>query len=131
MHRLLALPDPPDAILAANNRIASGALRVLAEAGKLPPQVGLMSFGGLPLVLLTPVDVMVAHVPAKDMGTMAAQMVLERIQGRGGPAREVIFPVTVGEAGMGLSVNEAIRRGAATETSLSSRSPATPTSASG
>lgn len=125
MLKLLALPEPPDAILAANNRIASGVLRVLAEAGKLPPEVGLMSFGGLPLLLLAPVDVMVAHVPAKEMGLMAARMVLDRIQGRSGPAREVVLPVTVGDEGIGLSLNEAIRNGAATEASRPVRPRAT------
>lgn len=122
MRSLLAMPQPPDAILAANNRIASGALRVLAEAGRLPPEVGLLSFGGLPFVLLAPVEVMVAHVPAKEMGLTAARMLLERIQGRGGPAREVVLPVTVGEEGIELSLNEAIRRGAATAASIPSRS---------
>ncbi len=107
---LLALADPPDAILAANNRLASGAIRVLAERGQLPPAVGLMSFGGLPLVLLAPAGVMVAHLPVREMGITAARMLLERIQGLDAPPREVVLPVVIGDEESGLSVLDGANR---------------------
>lgn len=104
--RLLALPEPPDAIFAANNRLASGAIRVLSDLGKLPPEIGLVSFGGLPLVLLVPAGVMVTHLPTRELGTLAATMLLERIRGLEGPAREVVLPVVIGDEESGLSMIE-------------------------
>lgn len=104
--RLLALPEPPDAIFAANNRLASGVIRVLADLGKLPPAVGVVSFGGLPLVLLVPAGVMVTHLPTRELGVRAATMLLERIRGLQGPAREVVLPVVISDEESGLSLIE-------------------------
>lgn len=103
---LLALPEPPDAILAANNRLASGAIRVLAQADRMPPAVGVVSFGGLPLVLLAPAGVLVAHLPARELGLTAATMLLERIRGLDVPAREVVLPVVIGDEDSGITVLE-------------------------
>jgi len=91
--QLMALPEPPDAIFAANNKLAAGAIRALAELGKLPPEVGVVSFGGLPLVLLVPAGVMEAHLPVREMGITAATMLLERIQGLDAPARDAVVPM--------------------------------------
>lgn len=102
--QLLALPEPPDAIFAANNKLASGVIRVLADLGKLPPQVGVVSFGGLPLVLLVPAGVMVTHLPARELGRTAATMLLERIRGLKAPVREVVLPVVIGDEAEGLSL---------------------------
>lgn len=93
--QLMALPEPPDAIFAANNKLAAGAIRALAELGKLPPEVGVVSFGGLPLVLLVPAGVMEAHLPVREMGITAATMLLERIRGLDVPARDVVVPMVV------------------------------------
>lgn len=104
--KLLALPEPPDAIFAANNKLASGVIRVLAEVGKLPPEIGVVSFGGLPLVLLAPAGVMVTHLPARELGVRAATMLLERIRGLQGPVREVVLPVVISDEESGLSLIE-------------------------
>lgn len=106
MRRLLALADPPDAVFAANNKLAAGAIRVLADAGKLPPTIGLVSFGGLPLVLLAPQGIRVTHLPARDLGLRSAQMLLERIRGLAVPPREVVLPVVIGDEESGFSVLE-------------------------
>ncbi len=103
-HVLLSLPNPPDAILAANNKLAAGVIRVLSDIGKLPPTVGVVSFGGLPLVLLVPTGVLEAHLPVREMGVTAATMLLERIQGLASPPREVVVPVVIGEEGGATSL---------------------------
>ncbi|MGC3995800.1 MAG: LacI family DNA-binding transcriptional regulator [Propionicimonas sp.] len=113
--QLLALPDPPDAVFAANNRLASGAIRVLAEAGLLPPAVGVASFGGLPLVLLIPAGIQVAHLPARELGLTAATMLLERIRGLDAPAREVVLPVAFSDEESTISVLEGRTAVASTE----------------
>lgn len=106
MRALLALPAPPDAVFAANNKLAAGAIRALAEAGKLPPAVGVVSFGGLPLVLLAPRGIGVTHLPARELGLRAAQMLLERIRGLEAPPREIVLPVVIGDEESGLSLLE-------------------------
>jgi len=99
---LLALADPPDAIFAANNRLAAGVLRVLSERDLLPPKVGVVSFGGLPLVLLAPLGVLVTHLPGRELGVQAASLLLERISGSQAAARNVVLPVTIGDDASGL-----------------------------
>ena len=108
MRALLALPDPPDAVFAANNKLAAGAIRALAEVDRLPPDVGVVAFGGLPLVLLAPRGIRVTHLPARDLGLRAAQMLLERIRGLDTAPREVVLPVVIGDEESGLSVLEGI-----------------------
>ena len=103
---LLALPEPPDAIFAGNNKLASGIIRVLSDADLLPPKMGVVSFGGLPMVLLAPRGIMVTHLPPRSLGTTAARMLLERIQGLTTPPREVVLPVVIGDEESGLAVIE-------------------------
>lgn len=103
---LLALPEPPDAIFAGNNKLASGVIRVLSDADLLPPRIGVVSFGGLPMVLLAPRGIMVTHLPPRSLGTTAARMLLERIQGLTTPPREVVLPVVIGDEESGLAVIE-------------------------
>lgn len=109
--KLLALPEPPDAIFAANNKLASGVIRALAEAGQLPPKIGVMSFGGLPLVMLVPLGVMEANLPVREIGVTAATMLMERIQGLDAPPRDVVIPMSEDQASdAGLSFIEGASR---------------------
>lgn len=104
MTALLDLAEPPDAVLAANNKLAVGALRVLVARDMVPPKVGLASLGGLPLVTWTPREVLVTHLPAYEMGTKAAKMLLERIEGLEDAGRRVVLPVEVTDDQAGLSI---------------------------
>ncbi|MDR1852320.1 MAG: LacI family transcriptional regulator [Propionibacteriaceae bacterium] len=101
---LLALPSPPDAIFAANNRLGAGALRALHEVDSLPPKVGVVSFGGLPLILLAPLGVLITHLPARELGKRAAEMLLERIDGLDIPARSEVLEVQVGGEDSGIEL---------------------------
>jgi LacI family transcriptional regulator len=105
---LLASSKPPDAIIAGNNKLAAGMIRVLAEAGRLPPVTGVVAFDGLPLALLTPLGLTVAHLPAREMGEMAATMLLERIAGLKGPARDVVLPVVISDEESGISLRHGV-----------------------
>lgn len=100
---LLALDNPPDAIFAANNKLSAGVIRVLSESGLLPPKVGVMAFGGLPLVMLAPLGIKVAHLPVRDLGLSAASMLMERIEGYSDSGREVVLPVVISNEEDGLS----------------------------
>ena len=91
MEELLALPEPPDAIVAANNLLGVGAIQVLTEHGLTPPKFGVAVVGSLPFTTLSPSAVTVVRLPARHMGVTAAKMLLERIDGDRQPARTVVL----------------------------------------
>ena len=92
MGRLLNLPTPPDAVFVANNLMAVGALQVLEARGMTTQDLGMVAFGDLPLGTLRPRGVIVVDLPARQLGTAAANLLIERINGDGRPARTVIIP---------------------------------------
>jgi LacI family transcriptional regulator len=95
---LLKLAEPPDAIFAANNRIAVGAVRSLIGVGMDLTDFGVVSLGELPLTLYIPRGLVVTHLPARELGTRAAEMLLERINGyTEAPRREVLATVVTND----------------------------------
>jgi len=91
MEELLALPEPPDAVVAGNNLIGVGAIQVLTERGLTPPRFGVAVVGSLPFTTLSPTTVTMVRLPARHMGVTAARMLLERINGDLQPARTVVL----------------------------------------
>lgn len=91
MEDLLALPEPPDAIVAGNNLLGVGAIQVLTERGLTPPAVGVSVVGNLPFTTLSPAAVNVVRLPARHMGMTAARMLLERLSGDAQPVRTVVL----------------------------------------
>ena len=91
MEELLALPEPPDAVVAANNLLGVGAIQVLTEHGLTPPRIGVAVVGSLPFTTLTPSAVTVVRLPARHMGVTAAKMLLERIGGDSQPPRTIVL----------------------------------------
>jgi LacI family transcriptional regulator, galactose operon repressor len=91
MAELLALPNPPDAAVVANNLMAAGALDALDDAGLTPPTFGLAVFGDLPFAGFARRGIRVVDVPARELGEAAAALLLERIGGDAGPAKTVVL----------------------------------------
>lgn len=91
MEELLRLPDPPDAVVAGNNLLGVGVLQVLSEHEMTPPRLGFAVIGRLPFTTLTPDAITVVRLRARQMGTTAAQMLMERIAGDTQPARTVVL----------------------------------------
>ncbi len=91
MEELLALPEPPDAVVAGNNLIGVGAIQVLTEHDLTPPRIGVAVVGSLPFTTLSPSAVTVVRLPARHMGVTAARMLLERIRGDVQPSRTVVL----------------------------------------
>jgi LacI family transcriptional regulator len=82
--RLLALPDPPTALLTAQNLVTIGAVRALHAAGR-QRTVALVGFDDFPTAdLLSPGITVVAQDPAA-IGTLAASVLFDRIGGDGSP----------------------------------------------
>lgn len=97
MSELLALPEPPDAVFVANNIMAVGALETLAAAGLAPPAFGVAVLGDLPYETLSRAGAITAHLPARELGAAAADLLLSRIAGDTSPPRVVVLdaePVT-------------------------------------
>ncbi len=92
---LLALAEPPDAVFGANNRLAVGAVRHVMGRGLTLESVGVASLGELPLSLFQPRGMIVTHLPARELGQRAAELLVERIAGYDGPGRRVVVPTVV------------------------------------
>ncbi|SDD39638.1 transcriptional regulator, LacI family [Sanguibacter gelidistatuariae] len=98
MEDLLALPEPPDSVVASNNLLGVGAIQVLTEHGLTPPAFGVSVVGSLPFTTLSPSAVTVVRLPARHMGVTAATQLLERIAGDHQPARTVVLPSSLESA---------------------------------
>ncbi|MEV4112071.1 LacI family DNA-binding transcriptional regulator [Nonomuraea sp. NPDC049695] len=97
--RLLALPDPPTALFAANNFASMGAVVALSRAGR--KDVALVGFDDLPLAeCLDPPLTVVAQDPAR-MGAEAAELVLSRLDGDRSKARRALVPTRLVVRGSG------------------------------
>ncbi|GAA1687802.1 LacI family DNA-binding transcriptional regulator [Kribbella yunnanensis] len=77
---LLSQPQPPDALLVANNAMAVGVLQALQELGRRPGRdVGVVAFDDAPWAELLDPPLTVVAQPAYEIGTEAARLLLARI----------------------------------------------------
>jgi LacI family transcriptional regulator len=93
----MALPNRPTALLAANNFITIGAMKALQELGlDVPGDLALVGFDDLPPAMVTFPFFTVAAQPAYEMGQLATDLLVARLEGRG-PARpqEIILPAQI------------------------------------
>ncbi|GAA2231426.1 LacI family transcriptional regulator [Herbiconiux moechotypicola] len=91
MNELLALREPPDAVVTTNNLMGVGALQALAAAGITPPEFGVAVVGELPFSTLPPEAITEVRLPARHLGITAASLLLDRIAGDTQPARTVVL----------------------------------------
>ena len=92
--RMMELADPPTAIIGGNNLMTIGIFQRLADMGVcIPDRVSLIGFDDFTLAAnLTPALTVVDR-PMADMGRIAAELLLSRIEGRDESAtRQVILP---------------------------------------
>jgi LacI family transcriptional regulator len=82
LDHFLALANPPTAVLAANNFIAMGFIRAVRERGMdIPAHFALACFDKIePMDLVKPTITM-AIQPAYNFGTIATQLLLEKLDG--------------------------------------------------
>lgn len=88
---LLAQPEPPDALFAANNLLGVGVLAHLASSGRRPPAVGLAALGDLPWPAWDAGDVVLEPWPGRLLGVTAANVLLSRIRGDASPPRTLVL----------------------------------------
>lgn len=81
MRRLLALDDPPDAVFAANDMMALGAMSVVRDAGlRVPDDVALVGFDNVPMTELTTPGLTTMAMPMSELGDAAARLLEAQIR---------------------------------------------------
>jgi DNA-binding LacI/PurR family transcriptional regulator len=92
--RLLDRADLPTAVLTANDMAAAGVMARLAEAGRsVPGQISVVGYDNTSLAQMRQVNLTTVNQPREEMGRLAMEAVLGRIDGgRTAPVRHVTTP---------------------------------------
>jgi len=91
MREVLAAGHLPDAVFAASDLMAVGALRVLREAGlRVPDDVALVGFDDSSVCRLTDPALTSVHQPVEEMGRVMADLLIARISGEAVAAQTVL-----------------------------------------
>jgi DNA-binding LacI/PurR family transcriptional regulator len=81
MVKLLALREPPDAVFAANDMMALGAMSVVREQGlHVPDDVALVGFDNVPMTELTTPGLTTMAMPMTELGDAAARLLETNIR---------------------------------------------------
>ena len=94
--KLLQIPDPPTALLTANNLATRYVLRALLDAGiRVPESMALAGFDDFELAEVLHPTLTVVRQPSDELGTLAAGLLFNRLAGDVLPktGREVVLPV--------------------------------------
>jgi LacI family transcriptional regulator len=92
---LLDLPDPPTAIISANNAMTIGVLAALRERGRrVPEDIALVAFDDFEWADLFAPRLTVIAQPTAQLGRQAVQLLLSRLEEPSLPPRSVRLPAT-------------------------------------
>lgn len=84
--RLLDQPQPPTALITANDAMTVGVLRGLRELGaRVPDDIAIVAFDDIPWGDLMNPGLTAIAQPIDDIGRLAANLLLRRIRGYDGP----------------------------------------------
>jgi len=87
---LIGLPNSPDAILAASDSLAIGALQVIQERGfSVPADIALAGYNDIPVASLVSPGLTTAAVPAARMGELALERLMTLLEGEH-PSRKTV-----------------------------------------
>jgi LacI family transcriptional regulator len=93
MRALLRSPHPPTAIIGLGNRILSGALRAIHEAGlAIPQDISVIAIGSSATSEFTFPPMTLVRFDVETFGRVAAEMLLERLRQPDQPPRRVTLP---------------------------------------
>ncbi|MFH1779004.1 MAG: LacI family DNA-binding transcriptional regulator [Candidatus Omnitrophota bacterium] len=80
MEKLSALEDPPDAVFAANDRMAIGVLKAIKKAGKrVPEDIAVIGFDNIPLCKHFDPPITTVMQPIKDIAYESTRALLDSI----------------------------------------------------
>lgn len=92
-HRLLALAEPPTAIVTANNAMTIGALRALRAAGRaVPGDLALVCFDDFSWADVFSPGLTAISQPSREIGSTAVRLLLDRLERPERPPRTVRLP---------------------------------------
>jgi DNA-binding LacI/PurR family transcriptional regulator len=93
MRRLLALPEPPDAVFAFNDLIALGAIRALHDHGlRVPRDVAVIGFDDVEEGQFSTPTLTTVSPDKEQIGRVAVERLLARVEGRPAAAPAEIQP---------------------------------------
>lgn len=92
METLLLEGAKPDGVICANDQVAAGALGACKEHGlSVPADIAVTGYGGMALSIVTDPAITTMIAPRRRLGSRAAELLYERIEGMsGGPRREIL-----------------------------------------
>lgn len=80
MEKLLSLEDPPDAVFAANDRMAIGAIKAIKKTGKrIPEDIAVVGFDNIPLCEHFDPPITTIEQSMKDIAYESAKVLLDLI----------------------------------------------------
>lgn len=95
---LMALPTPPTAIFACNDLMAVGAIAAVQSSGRrVPDDVSVVGYDDISLASYTNPRLTTIHQPAQEVGQLAVERLLQRINNPDGEAHYDILPVSLVE----------------------------------
>jgi LacI family transcriptional regulator, repressor for deo operon, udp, cdd, tsx, nupC, and nupG len=91
MRQLLALDEPPTAVLCANDEMAFGAIRTAREAGlRVPDDLSVVGFDDLNLAAFYNPPLTSVHIPRHELGRRAARALIDQLEGHHVPDEVVL-----------------------------------------
>lgn len=89
----MLLASAPDAVFAASDMMAIGAMKALKEAGRsIPDDVAVAGFDDLPVASIVEPALTTVRQPIDRLGSLAAEVLLDLIDGRAEGSQHVILP---------------------------------------
>lgn len=81
--KLLSLDEAPTAIIAANDRMAIGAIRAIHEAGlRVPDDISVMGFDDISAAMQTKPLLSTVRIPMTKMGRLAGKTIIALLEGK-------------------------------------------------
>jgi len=92
--RLLGLPRPPTAVMGGNDLLAIGVMRQARARGlRVPDDLAVTGFNDFAFAEFVEPPLTTVHVPGYEIGTTAARLLIEHLDGARPAAAQVTLPV--------------------------------------
>jgi DNA-binding LacI/PurR family transcriptional regulator len=94
MRQLMALPEPPDAVFAASDMSALGAIRAIRDLGlSVPGDVAIVGYDDIVFASLSTPTLTSIRQEKTKLGELACQSLIELIEGRSTELPKLVLPV--------------------------------------
>ena len=91
--KLLALDEPPDAVFAADDTMASGAIRAVLKSGlRVPEDVGVIGVNDDPLASMMRPTLSTVRIPVFELGVWAARILVDLLSNGETVPRQMVLP---------------------------------------